>query len=108
MAKEINIACLRTFVDVLVNVSWELWQKESEISVKSLRAGLMDKEFGDVEGSYDRLSGATLFRKVWKFQNKGEGNKVRVYAETRARTSSCRVILEAYEHILTVPDHCRC
>ena len=52
MAKEFNIACLRTFVDVLDSVAWKLWREQSEISVESLRAGLVDKEIIDVE---DRL-----------------------------------------------------
>ena len=95
MAKEFNIACLRTFVDVLDNVAWKLWREKSEISVESLRAGLMDKEIIDVEGSYDRFSGAALFQKVWKFQKKAERNKVRVYAELKARTFSCDAILKA-------------
>ena len=40
LAKEFNIACLRTFVDVLGDVACELWREPSEISVESFRAGL--------------------------------------------------------------------
>ena len=40
-SKDHNVACLTTFVDVLADLACDQWEEKQEITVRSLRQGLM-------------------------------------------------------------------
>ena len=83
-----NVACLTTFVDVLVGLACDQWRKRQEITVQNLRQGLMEKENVKVKGYWEKLTGKELFQYVWNFKNAGERKIARTYAEQRSRDVS--------------------
>ena len=103
-SKDHNVACLATFVDVLVGLACDKWRERQEITMQSLRQGLMEKEKVEVKGYWEKLTGKQLFQYVWKFKNAGERKVAREYAEQRSYAIKCDVVLSAFDQILTVAD----
>ncbi len=63
-SKDHNVACLTTFVDVLADLACEQWREKQEITIRSLRQGVMGKKSMKVKGYWETLTGRELFQYV--------------------------------------------
>ncbi len=47
------VACLATFVDVLVGLACDQWRERQEITMQNLRQSLMEKQIVEVNGYWE-------------------------------------------------------
>jgi hypothetical protein len=58
---------------VLVGLACDKWRERQEITIQSLRQGLMEKEKVEVKGYWEKLTGEQLFQYVWTCSMRSSG-----------------------------------